>query len=730
MSTYRQLWSLGTCGNISEPYDPSYYDINPAWYNDTDLRLQEQITMLEDYVERVPRSHWGLRAPRAGEHDVCLDDTGLVVKDFPGIRTCFSIWIYDYKHADPKHFAGRQIYNRVNQTLRWNIAAIGFDPSRGEPLVEPVSTESFSLAALFLKETCHVTNEPLENRCTYWITDVFYVSLCCCYTDRRECAYRKYKFPSQQKPGDSMMRACATGEYYPMKRYGGNHAPRNASEIASSVEEFVQERTLSEFCKWTYNCDPRDDTPPEDVLRVDFDAAKAETITDEVRSDGDLCNAGISYMNPRYKKRIEMFKKARPCEAHTAVEHLFWQITTYKKPSPNLTEGYMCPVFYNFAHPGRPNAFLQLKKSNNFWFVNKSDVELLREDGCHLVEVDIKEVANCSEKLFEEYDHLDIKRLIILLCAVEGNPLGESRASFPDAELKKTIAANLTAAKEAFPTCKTDFKPMDFESVSELALDSGKFERWMFDSVADGTNDDITTVHCYVEVSFVYQQQYNFTFGAVSIDDNPLRHACHASKSLRECVPRNSTADDEHQHFACCCPRHWSQWGNPCYSELLDQLTTLLNKNVIAKKSEEIMRELKNDPLTKCFEEKRTDEGQADTEINRPCARNDGCYAAVHARDVPTSTQHKEHGGCVSEYTPDAKKRHDSTSDEVKARFYRICRVPRNQDECFAVLGTEDVDLPDDVKGPQMVCCCGGRLGSAQKCDTSQQFGMRIGDFH
>ena len=65
--------------------------------------------MLEDYVERMPRSHWGYRVPKADE-DVCLGDTGPVVvrtetsreraectvqKDFPGIRTCFSMWIYD-----------------------------------------------------------------------------------------------------------------------------------------------------------------------------------------------------------------------------------------------------------------------------------------------------------------------------------------------------------------------------------------------------------------------------------------------------------------------------------------------------------------------------------------------------------------------------------------------------------------------------------------------------------
>lgn len=36
------------------------------------------------------------------------------------------------------------------------------DPSRGNPFVEPIATDSFSLAALFLKETCHITNEPLE----------------------------------------------------------------------------------------------------------------------------------------------------------------------------------------------------------------------------------------------------------------------------------------------------------------------------------------------------------------------------------------------------------------------------------------------------------------------------------------------------------------------------------------------------------------------------------------
>ncbi|KAH7691277.1 hypothetical protein AAVH_40210, partial [Aphelenchoides avenae] len=565
----------------------------------------------------------------------------------------------------------RQIYNRINQKLRFNIAAIGFDPSRGDPFVEPIATDFFSVAALLLKETCHVTNKTLENRCTYWTTTTFYVSLCCCYTNRTECAYKTFKFPSQKKPNDTEIRACATGDYYVMKRFGGNHEPKNASDISNSVKEFVQ-RTSSEFCAWTYTWDP---------------------------SDGDLCNKRRSYLDLDYEKRIEFFKRARPCESQTAAEHLLLLPAEYKKSDWLYDEmhGYMCPIFYNFAHPGRRNTFLQLAYANNFWFVDDTDKEIFLEDGCRLVEVDIKETGKCSEKLFEEYDHSDMKRLLILLCAVTGNPLGIYRSSYPDAELKKNISAKLIAAKAEFPTCKNDFKSLDFESLSELV------------------------------------QQYNFTFGAVSIDDNPLRHACHESElegPPSKCVQWNSTTDDEYQHFACCCPRHFSQWLNPCYDELMDQLKILLNENVIAKEPHEIMSELEKDPLTKCDDAESSDEGHAGTEIKRPCARNDGCYTAVHARDVPTSTQHKEHAGCVSEYAPDAKKRRDTMSDEIKGRFYRICRVPRNQGECFAVLGTEDAHLADDVNGPEMVCCCGGRLETAQKCDTSQQFGMKIGDFH
>ncbi|KAH7693884.1 hypothetical protein AAVH_39076, partial [Aphelenchoides avenae] len=317
-------------------------------------------------------------------------------------------------------------------------------------------------------------------------------------------------------------------------------------------------------------------------------------------------------------------------------------------------------------------------------------LRLFREDGCQLVEVDIKDVGNCSEKLFGEHDQLFKKDLLILLCSVEGNPLGERRTSYPDAELKRTIEANLTAAKEAFPTCKTDFKSIDFESVSELVVDNSKLERWLFDDVTDGTNDNITMAYCYVEVSFLYQQQYNFTFGAASIDNKALRDSCHESERREMCVQRNSIAEDEHQRFTCCCRRNWRR-PEKCRVILLNKLKTLLNENVIANESEEIMSELVDDPLTKCFEEKRIDERQAGTEINRPCARNNGCYTAVHARDVPTDRQHKEHVGCVSQYSPDAKKRDDTTSHEVEARFYRICRLPRNQDQCFAILGTEDV---------------------------------------
>ncbi|KAH7721507.1 hypothetical protein AAVH_10968 [Aphelenchoides avenae] len=165
-----------------------------------------------------------------------------------------------------------------------------------------------------------------------------------------------------------------------------------------------------------------------------------------------------------------------------------------------------------------------------------------------------------------------------------------------------------------------------------------------------------------------------------------------------------------------------------CREIMLDQLKALLGESVIAKKPQEIMDELKNNPLTKCAQPGKTNEGHAGTDIKRPCARNEGCYTGVHARDVSATTQHKEFGGCVSEYAPDAKKRDDEISDEIEARFYRICRLPTNEGQCFAVLGTEDAELPDDVKSPQIVCCCRGRLETAQKCGISHRLGMKIDD--
>ncbi|KAH7721509.1 hypothetical protein AAVH_10970 [Aphelenchoides avenae] len=179
----------GTCGELPGSNYPGYFDTNPEWFGKPDQKLQVELRMLEDYVQRIPRSHWGYRVPKAGEDDVCLDETGLVVKDFPGIRTCFSMWIFDDVNEKPKHFAGRQIYNRINQTLHVNN--IVFNSSAGDSPAETVS-----LPALFLKEMCFVTNSSHENRCTYWTATNFYVSLCCCYTNRTECAYRTYKFPS------------------------------------------------------------------------------------------------------------------------------------------------------------------------------------------------------------------------------------------------------------------------------------------------------------------------------------------------------------------------------------------------------------------------------------------------------------------------------------------------------------------------------------------------------
>ncbi|KAH7721508.1 hypothetical protein AAVH_10969 [Aphelenchoides avenae] len=289
----------------------------------------------------------------------------------------------------------------------------------------------------------------------------------------------------------------------------------------------------------------RNDTPPEHVLRVELDAEKPEAVTEQMRNctrpnkaccqrttylcpldansnnnaivveclcrDGDLCNKRGSKLR---KDLIKTFQATRPCETHTVFEHLLWQTIAYKKPNADRKRGYMCPVFYHFARSRRKNAFLQLVFRNNFVFVNGSDIKLFREDGCHLVEVDIREESNCTEQLFGTYNGSTYEKLLILLCAVEGNPLGERRKSYPDSKLKKTIDANLTAAKAEFPTCKNGSLSMDFESLSELVMDSSKLFD-MYDNVTDGTNDNITTAHCYVEVRFIYQHQYDFTFGAV-----------------------------------------------------------------------------------------------------------------------------------------------------------------------------------------------------------------------
>ncbi|KAH7660467.1 hypothetical protein AAVH_43749, partial [Aphelenchoides avenae] len=394
--------ALGACGYAkTRRRDLGYYDTAPEWFMKPVQKRQVELRILENYVQRIPRSHWGYRVPKDDEQDVCLDNTGLVVKDFPGIRTCFSMWIYDNLDKNPepkpKYFAGRQIYNRINQTLHVNASKIGFDPSGGDANFEPIGTESLSLPALFLNEMCHVTNGSHENSCAYWVTNRFYVSLCCCYTNRRECAYKNYTFPAQKKEGDPVIRACAAGSFYVMKDFGGNQEPSNTITIGSSVKKYVQETTSSQLCKWTYTWDPGNETDLKGVLQVYLDAAKPADfdefewyfncttnaadgtccervdsrcpvdeykdtdpiIVDCFCSDGDLCNKQHSYMDKDL---------GRPCETHTAAEHLLWQSADYsqKKPNTSETTGYMCPVFYNFAHPGQPNTFLQLVNGKNY----------------------------------------------------------------------------------------------------------------------------------------------------------------------------------------------------------------------------------------------------------------------------------------------------------------------------------------------------------------------------
>lgn len=107
----------------------------------------------------------------------------------------------------------------------------------------------------------------------------------------------------------------------------------------------------------------------------------------------------------------------------------------------------------------------------------------------------------------------------------------------------------------------------------------------------------------------------------MSIDDKPLRVACDESEDFSKCARRNSTANDQHEHFTCCCLRHWREPQDMCRKILLEQLKPLLNENgkitiinhlllkrclVIAKKPEEIMSELKKDPPTKCVQPEGT----------------------------------------------------------------------------------------------------------------------------
>ncbi|KAH7724039.1 hypothetical protein AAVH_08477 [Aphelenchoides avenae] len=112
--------------------------------------------------------------------------------------------------------------------------------------------------------------------------------------------------------------------------------------------------------------------------------------------------------------------------------------------------------------------------------------------------------------------------LLILLCSAEDIPLGEPRTSYPDAEPKKTIEANLTAAKAEYPKYESGSPSMDFANNS-------------------------TTPYCYVEVTFVYQEQYNFTFEEVSIDDKLLQYTCVDSVPINDkqpaCMQRNSSAE-------------------------------------------------------------------------------------------------------------------------------------------------------------------------------------------
>lgn len=105
------------------------------------------------------------------------------------------------------------------------------------------------------------------NVCHRWSTNRFFITLCCCYQNRIDCAFKRYLYPLEKEFAPHTV-TCATGTYPLLAAFGGALLPQKVEglslfsgipsaeiwSLAGSVGDFVRAQT-STVCAWETSWD-------------------------------------------------------------------------------------------------------------------------------------------------------------------------------------------------------------------------------------------------------------------------------------------------------------------------------------------------------------------------------------------------------------------------------------------------------------------------------------------
>ncbi|KAI1694680.1 hypothetical protein DdX_19989 [Ditylenchus destructor] len=224
--------------------------------------------MLEHYLSRMPRSHYGYEAPESRETPHCLDEAGYITFPLGEANTCFSLWMARNRNETSNknepyvdYYGGQLAFNRVDQD-------------------EFLMPDKMSIPQYFYSKgmsPCYVFNENMnltegdpENSCRAFISADIYALLCCCYKELWKCHlpnprsmhYRNLEHPLQDKMNantNGFRLSCAVGnpDYaaYLKREKKNENSTVNFLEFEDST---VLTNTIGERCKIVYTFNGND----------------------------------------------------------------------------------------------------------------------------------------------------------------------------------------------------------------------------------------------------------------------------------------------------------------------------------------------------------------------------------------------------------------------------------------------------------------------------------------